>query len=246
MNNLPKKALAAILILISLVAVGAAALAIPVGILHTWNVTTVNNADMSPDIPRGSFVISERVSTESINNGDVVALNSRTGSNSASISRVISKTASEDAKSYYYQVQGDNNDLPDDWSYQVSDTTYKVFATIPLLGYLILPINNIAGAIIFAVAIIAIVIFFVKKFYKAKEQTLDEEEKERLAAEARAEQDSVAEVRGMFDEIGSVETTQSRRERRRLAQEKAEAEALAEQDKEKGSDKSVQKVDINE
>lgn len=166
-NNLARRTIATILIVVSILAVGIIALTIPVGFQQTWSMVLVNNSDMEPSIPKGSLVISEKVASSTIKEGDVVTLNSATGSPVATIGRIVSTTPAEDNKKFFYQIQGDNTIVPDGWSYQVGDKSYKLMTTIPVVGFFIAPLNNPFGAIIFGLLIIGLSWLFLTKFYKA-------------------------------------------------------------------------------
>jgi signal peptidase len=234
MNKLPRVALATLLIVVSVMAIAVAALSIPVGIQHTWSATNINNSDMSPTIPRGSLVISEKVPTSKIKEGDIVALNSVTGSRVASVSRVITKSPSEDKKSTYYQVQGDNNDLPDDWSYQAGSSTYKLLYSVPVVGFIVAPLNNPVGAALFVILIVAASIFFARFFFD------EPEDKEEVIIDDREFQDGIEDLRQIFNEAGVQEELTFKKTR-------AEKRAIREQKKEART-KSNEKVDasINE
>jgi signal peptidase len=166
-NNLVRRTIAAALIVVSILAVGIIALTIPVGFQQTWSMVLVNNSDMEPSIPKGSLVISEKVASSSIKEGDIVTLNSTTGSSVATVSRIVSTTPAENNKKFFYQVQGDNTIVPDGWSYQVGEKSYKLMTSIPVVGFIATPLNNSAGAIIFAFLIIGLSWVFLTRFYQA-------------------------------------------------------------------------------
>lgn len=157
-------------ILFSLVIVAALAVAgltIPVVFQGNWNIAVSNNQDMSPTIDKGALVISEKVNTNTIKAGDIIVLNAAGQPQLATISRVVSVTKTE--PNTFYQIQGDNNALPDEWSYKASPTTFKYLFAVPIIGYLMLPLMNMTGAILFVSIIILLALIYRFVFFKQRE-----------------------------------------------------------------------------
>jgi signal peptidase I len=203
MNKFLKVALAAFLICVSFFAVTAVALVYPVVITKDWALTLVENDDMQPAVPNGSFVITERVSTSDIKERDIVALSSSLSSDNANVSRLRSKSSNGD--STYYQLQGDNNSLPDEWSYEAGATTYRLLTFIPVLGFLLSLINNPVGATLFILLTLGAIVAFVKLFYiiprKEKPEPIDMSHR-------------FNEIERLLDEIAAMPEELTRRERR--------------------------------
>jgi signal peptidase I len=206
MNKFLKVALAAFLICVSFFAVATVALVYPVAISKDWALTLVQNDDMQPAVPNGSLVITERVSTSDIKERDIVALSSSLSSDNANVSRLISKSSNGD--STYYQLQGDNNSLPDEWSYEAGETTYRLMTFIPLLGFLLSLINNPVGATLFILLTLGAVFAFIKMFYiiprKEKPEPIDMSHRF----------NGVDEIERLLEELAARPHVPTRRERR--------------------------------
>lgn len=157
-------------VLFSLVIVAALAVAgltVPVALQGNWNLAVSNNQDMAPTITKGALVISQKVDTKNIKAGDIIVLNAAGQPQLATISRVVAVTRT--STNTFYQIQGDNNKLPDEWSYEASQTTFKYLFSVPVIGYLMLPLMNTAGAIIFVTIIILLALVYRFVFFKKPE-----------------------------------------------------------------------------
>lgn len=214
-NNIFRRTVIGVLISVSVLSVGVIALAIPVAMQQSWSVVLVNNADMAPAIPKGSLVVSEKVSSSSIKVGDVITLNPTVGSSIATVSRVVS-TEQADNKHFFYQVQGDNNILPDSWSYRVGASTYKLMATVPVIGFFALPLNNVFGALTFVLLIATLSWILLSRFYKAPvvEEVVPEEPTE-----------GIEDMRNIFAESG-IEISFKKEKIRKQRKEKKVAEVV--------------------
>jgi signal peptidase len=143
-----------------------ALVALPLMAAGVINVTRQTSSAMSPAVLNGSLVVSMRTPTETIDTNSVIVVNggpNLNGEGAAVVSRVTTKT--EIPGGALFQTKGDNNVLPDSWSYPVDSATYKVLFAVPVVGYLFSLISNPVGAVIFAVLLLSLVGVYLFLFH---------------------------------------------------------------------------------
>jgi signal peptidase I len=187
MITILRRSISVLLILVTAIGLGLSALFIALSISTNFNITSINNSSMAPEIKNGSWVISEKVDSASIANNDIIVIPSN---DSTVIGRVISKIEGENA--FYYQIKGDNNVLPNEWNYKVGNDSYKLLTAIPFVG----TIGNPFAVIITGIGIVLISVYYVFFLHKPRPKKVVEEEDFNLQPEWTA----VDEIKSLFGE----------------------------------------------
>jgi len=116
----------------------------------------VKTASMHPDIPQGALAIAKKLDTnevfENVSVGDDIVF--RTSSGNVLTHRVISV----DQENNVIQTQGIREDSSKDAPIQAQNVLGEVAFSIPLVGYLVMLVQNVYFLIILAVVIAVIVI----------------------------------------------------------------------------------------
>lgn len=191
MTTLLRKFITVFFVIVIVLGIGLSALFATLSLTGSFNVSGTNSSSMSPSINYGSWVISKKVPSSSILNGDVVVIPSANSSNITVIGRVVS-VMNTNKEGFYYQLKGDSEILPNEWSYKVGNFTYKQIFTIPLIGILANPII----ITIFGLLIITIALAYTLILHKPKAEPLLRTE----AIETNPEWTAVDEIKSIFGE----------------------------------------------
>jgi signal peptidase I len=122
-------------ILVGLVIAAAVLAVFEVAVARNYIVDPIATGSMTPGFPVGGVSISEKVNVSSLKVGDVVAVK-RPDTGEGYTHRIISLSRHDGHT--WIATKGDANAKPDPWGTfgLASDTTYRVIAAVPLVGFL--------------------------------------------------------------------------------------------------------------
>lgn len=121
----------AALVLLALALLGAA-VAVFSG---AYQVRPVLSSSMTPKLPVGSVVITERVPVTSVRAHDVIVFHDPYNPSKLVVHRIA--TIQRDGGATTITTKGDANAVPDPWKVNLrGDTSYRVVGDIPVVGYL--------------------------------------------------------------------------------------------------------------
>lgn len=179
---------------ITVIGISATILLTVLTLTGNYNISSLNNSSMQPTIHNGSWVLSHKIDSNDITEGDIVVI---PGANSTSLTvlgRVITKIDGGN-NDYYYQLKGDGEILPDPWSYKVGNESYKVVFTLPVLGLLANPVIITVTTIF----IIALGLFYLIYLHKPKEKIIEET----VNTGEHETWTAVDEIESLFDKVGT-------------------------------------------
>jgi len=118
-----------LVLLIGLFGLGAAAV-----ISGNYQVRPVLSGSMTPGLPIGGVVVTERVPVSELQVRDVIVFHRPDKPEELVVHRITSLTASDAGP--IIQTQGDANTVPDPWKVSLRDSTaYRAVFSVPLIGY---------------------------------------------------------------------------------------------------------------
>jgi signal peptidase I len=120
---------ALLLLMLGLAALGAAAV-----ISGSYQVRPVLSGSMTPGLPIGGVVVTERVPVSELQVRDVIVFHRPDKPEELIVHRIIALTPG--ASGPVVQTQGDANYLPDPWKVSLrGSTAYRAVFSVPLVGY---------------------------------------------------------------------------------------------------------------
>jgi hypothetical protein len=200
--NIFKKAVSILLGTIIVFGTLVAALMIPVAAAN-WTVTASQTSGMSPQIFKGSLVVSHPVEIANVKKDDLVVFGVNTGAPR------IGKTIDYEQRNDLYLVRAYGSDNEADIiTYNTRGNINEVLFSVPLIGYLVTPLISPIGAMIFAGFAVLIGVLYLMLFFTPKPKKLIEEE---------PEENQFKVLQEIFDD--APERKLKRKERKQITQE---------------------------
>jgi hypothetical protein len=147
-------------VLIILGVLGAAA-AVVMNTTGWVRVSDIRTDSMAPAVAKNSLTITMRVPLSEVKRGDIISVRTAVDNNQDVLGRVKSISREKGTNIYDYNIQADNNPLPDQWGYKSSGEAYKLVASIPVLGFIPFILKSIWGAALLGVIILALAGLYV-------------------------------------------------------------------------------------
>lgn len=159
---------------------------------------TITDNSSSPSAPSGSLEFAVRTPTKDVKIGDTILVGAH-AEQGATLGQIADLTRNNGVTAV--ELKGSNRSVPDQWSYELGDTTYTHVAAIPLIGSMLAwgsELNFWLFAALTAALMLAIVVIFRYALFEKPERNTDHWFK-RLE---RPERDDLVRLAGYFEERG--------------------------------------------